>query len=125
MGEWHLRDEYSSFRIPVDELCLIPGIALDDISGKLRERMCNLTTRYRVELHVHYENIIIIVLKVMPDLRGKLNQKRIAIQAPTGLFVTFMSYYLCTMFRVDKELHSEDLAKGDESTCGSQVVRAQ
>ena len=46
LGEMHLCDEVcSSFTLPVEEMCLIPAIALDEIAVKLRQSLIDVNKR--------------------------------------------------------------------------------
>ena len=51
----HLYDEVSSnFRLPVDEICLIPAISLEDITTKFLQQLVDVNMRYRAFLSLNY-----------------------------------------------------------------------
>ena len=51
----HLCDEVSSnFRLPVDEICLIPAIPLEEITTRFLHQLVDVTNRYRAFLSLNY-----------------------------------------------------------------------
>lgn len=51
----HLYDEVSSnFRLPVDEICLIPAIPLEEITTKFLQQLVDVNMRYRAFLSLNY-----------------------------------------------------------------------
>ena len=51
----HLYDEVSSnFRLPVDKICLIPAIPLEDITSKFLQQLVDVNMRYRAFLSLKY-----------------------------------------------------------------------
>ena len=51
----HLCDEVSSnFRLPVDEICLIPAIPLEEITTKFLQQLVDVNMRYRAFLSLNY-----------------------------------------------------------------------
>ena len=51
----YLYDEVSSnFRLPVDEMCLIPAIPLEEITTKFLQQLVDVNMRYRAFLSLNY-----------------------------------------------------------------------
>ena len=51
----HLCDEVSSnFHLPVDEICFIPAIPLEEITTKILQQLVDVTNRYRAFLSLNY-----------------------------------------------------------------------
>ena len=57
----HLYDEVSSnFRLPVDEICLIPAIPLEEITTKFLQQLVDVNMRYRAFLSLN--NFILLCM---------------------------------------------------------------